>query len=74
MKDMIKRINQLARKEKVEALTKEEKEEQKKLREEYIKNFRSSFQDTLMQVKVVDPLGNDVTPEKLLQKQKKKKN
>ncbi|HZJ83298.1 MAG TPA: DUF896 domain-containing protein, partial [Clostridia bacterium] len=44
------------------------------LRQEYIKNFRGSFKNTLMNLKVLDPLGNDVTPEKLLEEQKKKKN
>ena len=39
----IDRINELARKSKVEPLTDEEKAEQKALREEYIIEFRRSF-------------------------------
>ena len=39
----IDRINELARKSKVETLTDEEKAEQKALREEYIIEFRRSF-------------------------------
>lgn len=42
-----------------------EKTEQKLLREEYLKAFRSSMKNTLKTVKIVDPEGNDVTPEKL---------
>ena len=39
----IDRINELARKSKVEPLTDEEKAEQKELRDEYILEFRRSF-------------------------------
>ena len=39
----IDRINELARKSKVEPLTDEEKAEQKALRDEYILEFRRSF-------------------------------
>lgn len=74
MKNLINRINELARKEKSLGLDEVEKEEQKELRKKYIENFRSSFKDTLMQVKVVDPMGNDVTPEKLIKEQNQKKN
>ena len=45
-----------------------EKTEQKQLREEYLKAFRSSMKNTLKTVKIVDPEGNDVTPEKLKRK------
>lgn len=74
MKKLIKRINELANKDKAEGLNAEEKAEQKKLREEYLQIFRGNFKDTLMNVKIIDPLGNDVTPEKILQEQNKKKN
>ncbi len=74
MKELIKRINELAKKEKTTGLNQEEKEEQQRLRQEYIKVFRGNFKNTLMNVKVVDPLGNNVTPEKLLKEQNKKKN
>lgn len=74
MKELIKRINELANKAKSEGLNEAEKEEQARLRQEYIKNFRGSFKNTLMNLKVLDPLGNDVTPEKLLEEQRKKKN
>ncbi len=74
MKNLIPRINELARKEKTIGLDELEKQEQKELRTKYIESFRSSFKDTLMQVKIVDPMGNDVTPEKLIKEQNKKKN
>ncbi len=74
MKELIKRINELANKSKSVGLSEEEKEEQSKLRQEYIQTFRGNFKETLMNVKVVDQMGNDITPEKLLKEQNKKKN
>jgi uncharacterized protein YnzC (UPF0291/DUF896 family) len=53
-KEKIDRINELARKCKVEALTEEEKEEQAKLRAEYIAKFRESFKGQLESIKFVD--------------------
>lgn len=73
MKDLIKRINELANKSKTVGLTKSEKEEQQKLRQEYLKVFRGNMKKTLMNVKVVDQRGKDVTPEKLKTEQKKPK-
>ncbi|MRG85308.1 DUF896 domain-containing protein [Salinibacillus xinjiangensis] len=64
-KDKIDRINFLANKAKSEGLTKEEKREQQDLRQDYLRNLRSSFKNQLKSVKVVDPVGNDVTPQKL---------
>ncbi len=66
-KEKIARINELSKRSKTSGLTKEEMVEQKKLREEYIASFRSSFENQLHSVKVVDKQGNDVTPEKLKQ-------
>ena len=74
MKDLIKRINELAKKSKTLGLNEKEKIEQNALRQEYLNRFRENFKDTLMNVKVVDVMGNDVTPEKLLKEQNKKKN
>ncbi len=73
MKELIKRINELANKSKTIGLTEEEKEEQQKLRKEYIQIFRGNMKETLMNVKVVDQEGTDVTPEKLIKEQKKKR-
>ena len=42
-KEQVARINELARKQKAEGLTDEEKAEQKALRDEYIREFRISM-------------------------------
>ncbi len=47
MDKLIGRINELANKSKVEALSIEEKEEQAKLREEYLEIFRGNFKRKL---------------------------
>ncbi|MDX5476544.1 MAG: DUF896 domain-containing protein [Bacillaceae bacterium] len=70
--EKIARINALSKKSKTEGLTNAEAQEQKELREEYIKTFRSSMVNTLHSVKVVDPNGNDVTPKKLKEEQNKR--
>ncbi|WP_080146361.1 DUF896 domain-containing protein [Marinilactibacillus piezotolerans] len=71
-KDQLDRINALVRKERSEGLTDAEKAEQKDLREKYIKAFRSGMRTHIEGMKVVDPEGKDVTPEKLKQIQKDK--
>jgi len=71
-KDKINRINALAKKAKTVGLTDKEKEEQQELRQEYLRVFRSSMTNTLHSVKVVDPEGNDVTPEKLKNSKRKR--
>lgn len=71
MEDLIKRINKLANKAKVEELNDAEKSEQASLRAQYLEKFRAGFKSQLMNVKVVDIDGNDVTPEKLKKEQEK---
>lgn len=63
--DLLKRINELAHEAKVRELTDEEKAERDKLRKEYLKVFREGFRQQLLNTKVVDEEGNDITPEKL---------
>jgi uncharacterized protein YnzC (UPF0291/DUF896 family) len=63
--DLIKRINELARKSKSEGLTSEELEEQKVLRQEYIQKFKQGVINTISTIKIVDKDGEDVTPIKL---------
>lgn len=49
------RINELAKKNKNEGLTKAELEERDVLRKEYLENFRAHFRSRLDSVKVVSP-------------------
>ncbi|MCZ0717526.1 DUF896 domain-containing protein [Aerococcus kribbianus] len=74
MDALIKRINELASKQKAGSLTEEEKAEQKELRQTYLKQFRSNFKEVLLNTKVEDPEGNDVTPQKVkdIQAQRKR--
>lgn len=57
-KAKIDRINELARKQKSEGLTEDERAEQKKLREEYIKDFRAQFSQVLENTVVEYPDGS----------------
>jgi len=70
--DLLDRINELARKSKDEGLTEEEKEEQKDLRQKYLKSFRKQMEEQLSSIKVVDEEGQDVTPDKLKELKDKK--
>ncbi|MDC3414240.1 DUF896 domain-containing protein [Aquibacillus sp. 3ASR75-11] len=72
-KEKIQRINELANKSKTERLSDAEKNEQKGLREEYLKNVRKSFKNQFKGMTVVDPNGNDVTPKKLKEMQAREK-
>ena len=53
-KEKIDRINELAKKAKVECLTPEEKEEQAVLRKEYLGKFREHFKGHLESIRFVD--------------------
>lgn len=52
------RINELARKQREVGLTDEEKEEQAKLRKEYIEAFKNSLRSQLDSIVIVDEKGN----------------
>lgn len=56
--EKIKRINELARKQKAEGLTEEEKAEQFKLRREYIDSFKNSLIGQLENTYIVSPDGS----------------
>jgi len=71
-REKIMRINELAKKAKSIGLTTEEEKEQKLLRMEYLQAFRESITNTLHSVKIIDPNGNDVTPNKLKESKKKR--
>ncbi len=47
MDNLIKRINELAKKSREEGLTDAEKAEQQQLRQQYLENFRKSFRSQL---------------------------
>lgn len=57
MNDIIKKINELAHKQKTAGLSEEEKQEQAHLRQEYLKIFRSNFKSQLEHTKVQTPDG-----------------
>lgn len=62
--ELIKRINFLSKKSKSEGLTESEKEEQAKLRAEYIRQFKQGMLNTLDNVYVLDKDGNKKKIEK----------
>jgi len=62
---LLDRINELANKEKVQPLSVEEKQEQHTLRQEYLQMIRGQVINTFSTMKVVDSLGEDVTPDKV---------
>ena len=70
----IDRINELAKKKKEEGLTEAEAKEQSKLRKQYLDSFRKGFKQQIENTKVIDPEGNDVTPEKLKKIQAEREN
>ena len=56
--ERLKRINELAHKQKTEGLTEEEKAEQAKLRQEYLKAFKKNLTAQLDSTYIVDEKGN----------------
>lgn len=70
--EKLDRINELARKKKEGTITEQEIQERKALHEEYLAAFRGGMRNTIEGMKIVDPKGNDVTPEKVKQIQKEK--
>ncbi|KXG43488.1 DUF896 domain-containing protein [Tepidibacillus infernus] len=70
--EKIDRINELSRKSKTVGLTEIEKEEQSKLRQEYIAAYRESLRAQLHSIKVIDANGNDITPNKLKEAKSKR--
>ncbi|GEK28170.1 DUF896 domain-containing protein [Furfurilactobacillus siliginis] len=66
------RINELAHKQKETGLTEAEQAEQKKLRAEFLANFRKAFKSQVEMMQVFDKEGKEVTPEKVREVQRKK--
>ncbi|WP_438350960.1 DUF896 domain-containing protein [Paenibacillus sp. FA6] len=52
--NVIERINELARKKKIEALTEDEIQERVTLREMYLKNIRRNVRDQLDSIEFID--------------------
>lgn len=69
---LLKRINELAAKKKAGTINEEELIEQKALRQEYLKQFRSNFNDIILNTRVIDPEGTDVTPQAVYDAKAKK--
>ncbi|PWW36139.1 MULTISPECIES: DUF896 domain-containing protein [Paenibacillus] len=59
------RINELAKKEREEGLTNAERVEQQVLREDYLREIRGQVLNTFSVLTILDPDGNDVTPDKV---------
>ena len=57
-KELIERINFLSRKSRSEGLSEAEKEEQARLRQQYIAEFRQGMENTMNNVYIVDKDGN----------------
>ncbi|MGE6348737.1 DUF896 domain-containing protein [Bacillus mycoides] len=62
MQNILFRINELSKKEKAYGLTVDEKQEQQVLRQNYTKTFRGSLDSILLNTKIVDQNGLNVTP------------
>ena len=58
MTDRVRRINELSRKSKAEGLTEEEKEEQARLRSEYLEAYKKNLRAQLDNTYIVDEKGN----------------
>ena len=57
MDELVKRINELAKKKKTAGLTKEEAQEQIELRQQYLDKFREGFKKRLDNIDVETPDG-----------------
>lgn len=60
MDEKVARINELYHKSKAEGLTEEEKEEQARLRKEYVASFRANLKGQLDSITIVNPDGSKV--------------
>lgn len=71
MIEILNRINILAKKQKEDGLTQTELKERQELRQEYLQIIRGQVNSTVTGLTILDPLGDDVTPEKLKKEQQK---
>ena len=66
----LNRINELAKKQREERLTNAEMVEQTVLQQDYLREIRGQVLNTVSGITVLDPLGNDVTPDKVQEERK----
>lgn len=64
-KEKMARINELGRKGKDSQLSDAEVKEQAELRKEYLSTFRVAMKGHISSMTIIDPEGNDVTPQKV---------
>ena len=62
------RINELSKIAKEIGLTKAQEVERQVLREDYLREIRGQVESSVTGLTIIDPLGNDVTPDKLKNK------
>lgn len=62
--EKLRRIKELSQKKKAGDLTESEQVEREFLHQEYLQAFRQSMRQQLDHLKVIDPEGNDITPNK----------
>lgn len=72
MDDILPRINELTAISKDRDLSLDETLEQENLRKEYLRRFRAGFKDQLLNVKVLDEDGNDISPRKVKDQRKRR--
>ena len=70
--ELIARINALAAKAKIEALTEDEVAERARLRQQYLKEFRAGFRTQVEDLRVFNTDGKEVTPAKVRRIQREK--
>ena len=62
------RINELSKIAKEVGLTKAQQVEQQVLREDYLRQIRGQVESSVTGLTIIDPISNDVTPDKLKEK------
>lgn len=62
------RINELAKIAKETGLTQAQEVERQVLREDYLREIRGQVESSVTGLTIIDPLGNDVTPDKVKNK------
>lgn len=62
------RINELSKIAKEIGLTQAQEVERQVLREDYLRQIRGQVESSVTGLTIIDPLGNDVTPDKLKEK------